>query len=257
MKIYLVRHGETTFNKEGKFQGQSDIPLDAEGKAQAEKLGHRFEDEFLQSGEQIAAIYCSPLSRAEETAEAVADKFQLAPKADPAMVEMDMGEWEGKTAKQIMEEYKDQNGVPLLKKWQEDPVENNIPGGEKAADLDNRVATSLDRIIKNHLPAENIVLVAHMGPIAVALRHVLGKPLKDLAKVKTDNASVSVIEVNGDIDHGKVLLMNDTSHLSGPAKKAERSTLSHQGDRPGKTSSGNATGPAYVLNASGLITEGI
>jgi broad specificity phosphatase PhoE len=213
VKIFFVRHGETTYNQEGKFQGQKDIPLDEAGKVQAEKLGLRFEDNYLHSGEQIAAIYSSPLSRAMDTADAVAEKLHITPKPDPTLKEMDMGEWEGKTAKQIMEQYKDENGVPLLKKWQENPVDNHIPGGEKVVELDARVATSLDKIIKNHLPAENIVLVTHMGPIAVALRHVLGKNLQDLGKIKTDNASVTVIEVEKDIDHGKVLVMNDTSHL--------------------------------------------
>lgn len=213
MKIYLVRHGETDYNKKGLFQGQKDIPLNEEGRAQAEKLALRFEDKFIHDGEQIAAIYCSPLSRAKDTAQAIGTKLNLKPFPDSGLKEIDMGEWEGKTAKQISEEYKDENGVPLLKKWQEDPVSNDIPGGEKVADLDVRTAKTIESIMQKHLPTESIVLVAHMGPIGAALCHVLGKNLKEIAKNKTDNASVTIIDVKNDLDHSEIIVQNDTSHL--------------------------------------------
>ena len=80
MNIYLIRHGETIYNKEGRFQGQSNIPLNEAGREQAQKVARRFEDQFIQSGQIFAAIYSSPFDRTMDTAKAIGEKLHLTPK---------------------------------------------------------------------------------------------------------------------------------------------------------------------------------
>ncbi len=211
MKLYFVRHGETAYNTEGRFQGHIDIPLDEKGKEQAEKLADRF-----QNGEKIDAIYCSPLSRALDTARVVGSKVHVNPSPDSNLKELGMGEWEGKTVQEIITQHKDADGTPLFLKCKDDPVNNPMPGGEKANEVDRRVMTSLQKIMESHLPAENIMIVTHACPIAVVLCHVLHQDLRELTKnLNTDNASVTVLEVGPDldIDKAKLLVKNDTSHL--------------------------------------------
>ncbi len=214
MKIYLVRHGETIYNKKGLFQGQTDIPLDEDGKLQARKAGLRFNDEFIKSGETISAIYTSPLSRTRETAEIIGENFNIKPQDFPSFKEINMGEWEGKSAGEVMEKYKDSDGTPLLKKWKEDPLNYHIPGGEKVQDVDRRVVDSINDLIKKHRPEDNLIIVTHGGPIGVVICHALHESLKEVTKKKADNTSVTVVETQKDINSLKLLIQNDTSHLN-------------------------------------------
>jgi phosphoserine phosphatase len=213
MKLYLVRHGVTPYNKEDRFQGRIDIPLDDEGKAQAECLGERFRDEVTKGDEHFAGIYVSPLSRTQETAEPIGKALNMTPRKEPQLIELGMGEWEGKTKAEVIQNYKDADGTPLLKKCSTDPLHNPMPGGETLQEVDRRITSSLEGIIKSHLPSESAVVVTHGGAIAVALCHVLGKSLGEVPHSMVDNASVTVIETESDLDHAKLLERNDTSHL--------------------------------------------
>ena len=217
MKLYFVRHGQTQYNREARFQGSVNIPLDEEGKKQAEDTGRRFEESF-RKGEHIDAVYTSPLTRARTTAEIVSSHIGTAPKEEAGLEEINMGEWEGKTYGQVVEEYKAPSGVPLFMQIKDDPLNYHMPGGETAAQIDQRVMSSLDRIMQSHLPEENIMIVTHGCPIAVVLCHVLGQGVGNIMKyLGTHNASVTVVEVGEDrnINNAKVLLMDDISHLNG------------------------------------------
>ncbi len=212
MKIYLIRHGETTFNKERKFYGHLDVPLDEKGHSQAESLGTHIPDELVKDGVKISAIYSSPLNRALSTAAPVADALNLDVKKDAGLTEMYMGEWEGKSADDIMA-VKDTDGLPLVFKCLNRPLSYPMPGGEKLQDADKRITSTMDEIIKSHLPTENIACVTHGGVIAVVLCHILGKSLDEFRTNIVDNASVTVIETNSDLAHAKLVKKNDTSHL--------------------------------------------
>ncbi|MEQ8192697.1 MAG: histidine phosphatase family protein [Candidatus Eremiobacterota bacterium] len=214
MNIYLIRHGETVYNREGRFQGQSNIPLNEAGREQAQKVARRFEDQFIQSGENFAAIYSSPFDRTMDTAKAIAEKLHLTPTELPSFKEINMGEWEGQTKTEVLEKYKDQNGVPLLKKWHDDPLNNNIPGGETVRQVDNRVTAGLNEIVKNHKPDDNIIIVTHGGPVSVVACHAMKESLKEVSKKKIENTAVTVVQLDTDIDHSKMLLYNDASHLN-------------------------------------------
>lgn len=215
LRIHFVRHGETPYNKDSRFQGQSNLPLNETGQIQAEKLGQKFEYLSIDNDLAITDIYSSPLSRTMETAEQIAKKVHITPKTDSAIKEIGLGEFEGKTAKEVLVNYKDPDGVPILTKWKEDPLKYDIPNGEKVSDVDLRVKTFVDNIIKTHKPEDNIVIVTHGGPISVVLCHVLKTSLRESAKMKIDNASVTVIEAGKDLDSSKLICANDTSHLDG------------------------------------------
>lgn len=88
-RLILVRHGETDWNVEGRYQGHSDVPLNARGRAQAARLAEALR------GSDIRAIYSSDLARARETAEALAHATRLAVQHDPRLREIDQGDWEG------------------------------------------------------------------------------------------------------------------------------------------------------------------
>jgi len=97
MKIYLIRHGETECNKDRKFYGHLDVPLDEKGQSQAESLGMHIQDELVKDGVQISAIYSSPLNRAMSTAAPVSNALNLDVQKEEGLMEMNMGDWEGKS----------------------------------------------------------------------------------------------------------------------------------------------------------------
>ena len=213
MKIYLIRHGETECNKDRKFYGHLDVPLDEKGQSQAESLGMHIQDELVKDGVQISAIYSSPLNRAMSTAAPVSDALNLDVKKEEGLMEMDMGEWEGKSVEQVIG-IKDTDGLPLMFRCMNKPLSHPMPGGEKLQDADKRITSTMDEIIKNHLPTENIACITHGGVIAVVLCHILGESLDDFRKNIVENTSVTVIETDSDLAHAKLVKKNDISHLA-------------------------------------------
>ncbi|MBI3924691.1 MAG: histidine phosphatase family protein [Armatimonadetes bacterium] len=203
MKIYLVRHGETPYNREGRFQGQTDVPLSPEGASQGEELAQRLRDELRDSTD---ALYSSPLQRAVDTARPIGEKLKLEPRLDPGWQEMAMGEWEGKTPRQIP--------AAQLKQWRQDPTSLQIPGGESAAELESRVVGSLQRIIARHDDSDQIVVVTHGGPLMVVLAHVLRTSLREAsAGLKLNNAEMLVLDVDKNSGLARVLFQDQNGQV--------------------------------------------
>lgn len=214
MKIILVRHGETVYNKEGKFQGHDEVPLSEKGKAQAGAVAQRLKDDVNWKGQKVSAIYTSPMDRAMKTAEAIGEKLHLIPKPLPELKEADMGEWSGKTSSEVKEKYFDVHNKPLLARCEEDPDHFSFPGGESLKDLEERVTSSVNKIIQGHKADDTVVIVTHGGPVGVLLAHVLGKPLTSLRRLsKQENASIRVVKVEKELDDGKLIVTNPASHL--------------------------------------------
>lgn len=213
MKIYLIRHGETECNKDRKFYGHLDVPLDEKGQSQAESLGMHIQDELVKDGVQISAIYSSPLNRAMSTAAPVSNALNLDVQKEEGLMEMNMGDWEGKSVEQVIR-IKDTDGLPLMFRCMSKPLSYPMPGGEKLQDADKRITSTMDEIIKNHLPTENIACITHGGVIAVVLCHILGESLNDFRKNIVENTSVTIIETDSDLAHAKLVRKNDISHLA-------------------------------------------
>src|SRR5688572_22009358 len=125
MRMIIVRHGESEWNRIHRYQGQADAPLSELGARQAEALAHRLRNE------RLAAIYTSPLQRAARTAEAIARHHPSVPFfTEPALLEIDHGEWQGKFIHEIVEQFGDG-----LREWREHPTRAQMPGGESFSNI--------------------------------------------------------------------------------------------------------------------------
>lgn len=199
-KIILVRHGETIWNQELRYQGHRDIPLSENGREQAKKLSDRL------AGEKIDAFYASDLSRALETAHIVARPHCLEVLPVPELRETNFGQWEGLTYNDIITAYDEE-----MKSWRENPLVNRIPGGETLKEVADRCMIGINRIISAH-QGQTVLVAVHGGTIRVVVSSVLGLDLNNYWKIKQDNVAINVIEFYGN-DRAIVCLLNDTGHL--------------------------------------------
>lgn len=199
IKLFLVRHGETDWNVKQRFQGQSDVPLNATGRAQAMAIAQRL------SGEQIDAIYASDLSRAWDTAAAIAKTRALKIRPEPNLREGNFGEWEGATYDEI--QTRDPEAV---KAWHEDLSTFAPPGGETINQLTARVKKTYQQITTEH-EDQTVLLAAHGGSLQMLIANLLGLPPKAFWQFNLDHCSLSRISV---YDTGAIInLLNDTNHI--------------------------------------------
>jgi probable phosphoglycerate mutase len=153
--VFLARHGQTAYNLEGRFQGQQPVPLDDTGRAQAGVLAERA------AGYDFAALWCSPLLRARETAEIVSARIGLEPKEDPRLMETDAGDWTNRPFADVQSE-----APELFEQFFTGNPAFAFPGGESFAAQEVRVAASLREIEAGALPA---LVVCHGMVIRAAL----------------------------------------------------------------------------------------
>jgi probable phosphoglycerate mutase len=154
-EVYLARHGQTAYNHEGRFQGQQQIPLDETGRLQAEELAER----AVPYG--FVSLWCSPLLRARETADAVARKLGLEPVEDERLMETDAGEWTDRWFAEVQAE-----SPELFASFVAADPSFAFPGGESFAEQELRVASALARVEAGALPA---LVVCHGMVIRAAL----------------------------------------------------------------------------------------
>jgi alpha-ribazole phosphatase len=197
--MILVRHGETDWNAQRRFQGQTDVLLNAVGQRQARALGRRL------AGVAPDALYASDLRRAWDTAQAIAAAGGLAVQPEPRLREIDFGAWEGLTYAQIVQRYPE-----AVAAWQADPSGVAPPQGEALGDLVARVRAALDALIQRH-PEETALLVAHGGVLQVLLCLAFDLDPGRRWQFRLDPASVSELSV---YPEGPILSsLNDTGHL--------------------------------------------
>ena len=163
--ILLARHGETAENKERRFQGQKDVPLNDTGREQARELAERCR------GEEIVALYASPLVRARETAEIVGAAIGLEPRLDDRLKEVDVGDWQDRLKDDVARE--DPEGWAAFRAAGES---FRFPGGESLSEQQERVIAALVDITQaRELPA---LVVCHRGVIRCALAHTHNRGLE-------------------------------------------------------------------------------
>ena len=201
-RIYLVRHGVTAWNQDLRYQGQTDVPLCDYGRRQAAGLAAR-----LAGRVKVDAFYTSDLARAAETAAIVAAPHGLAVQPRAAFREINFGQWEGLTAVAVRERFGE-----LYKEWLEKPLGVRPPGGETYAEVAVRTRQGIAELVARH-PGQNVVLVAHGGAIRCIIGTALGMDLNLFWKLRTDNASLSMVDYP-EADKGILLLFNDVSHLA-------------------------------------------
>lgn len=201
-RLYLVRHGETEWNKFSKIQGRTDTELSDAGIAQAKLLAGRL------AGENIDFIYSSSLKRALKTAEIVAEYKRCEIVKSDDYHEICLGPWEGLTINEIKEKYSEH-----FRAYKEDPANFKLPGAETFMDLTERTYNAILDIVERH-KGSNILVVSHGTAIKAAIIRILGIDIINYTKFRVDNASISVIDLRDDrSDTPVVVCLNDTSHL--------------------------------------------
>jgi probable phosphoglycerate mutase len=189
VSVYLARHGQTAYNLEGRFQGQLPVPLDDTGRKQGGELAERA------TAYGFAALWTSPLQRARETAEIVAQRVGLAPVEDPRLMETDAGEWTDRSFEDVRAE-----APELFSAFLAGEPDFAFPGGESFAQQEVRVTAALDDVERGGLPA---LVICHGMVIRAALSTRGGRWLShgervpNGALVPLDPAGLDHMDVGG------------------------------------------------------------
>lgn len=188
--LYLIRHGETGGNSEGRFQGIIDNPLNFSGINQAQMLGMAF------SLSKIDLLYTSPLLRAKQTAEMIASMHgmeKLTPIIEPGLIELNGGLLEGRRFSELAEEYPD-----VIQAMNQHPATLECPQGESMSDVSKRVVGTINRLVREN-KGKVILAVSHGIIISSYIHAVSGKPFEEMPNCMVANASVSKFLFNDDM----------------------------------------------------------
>ena len=218
LTLLLVRHGETVYNAENRYQGQRDIPLSDHGRDQARRLGERlaaaWEDPHARLPGPPVAAYASDLRRAAETAALAVAPFAatrgpFAVHSLTALRERNFGTWEGLTGEEIRTRFPGREGPDDAETWPE---------------VWARMSEALGAIWRQHAAPAGashppvVLVVGHGGSLRAFVCRALGVGQEHIRRFRLDNASLSLLEFWGsslEQSEGRVALLNDTGHLSG------------------------------------------
>lgn len=217
MRLFIVRHGETLWNKEGRFQGQRDTDLSEYGLAQADKLAAYLAEKM--SG-KFDAVVASPLSRAKITAEKIAAACGCKNvEIMPDLTEINHGDWEGMLSSDVRERW-----PRVFDLWHSSPHTVIMPGdgGEALRGVQLRAIGAVEKLAKNY--TGDVCVAAHDAVIKVLLCHFLLAPLSSFWSFQIANCSLSVAELRGD-KPPRISLMGDAHFLDDGFNLPEQSGL--------------------------------
>jgi probable phosphoglycerate mutase len=205
-RIILVRHGETDWNKQGRFQGQIDIPLNQNGKFQAKAAS-----EFLKNN-IIQKAFSSSLSRPKETAQIILNEHPgVEISLKDSLKEIGHGKWEGKLESEISSDWPD-----LLKTWKTSPEKVQMPDGENINEVSIRSISGWNEICKDLKNEETALVVAHDAVNKTILCHLLGLMPSKIWMIKQGNGGITVIDLSEEEGQpAQITCLNITSHLGG------------------------------------------
>jgi broad specificity phosphatase PhoE len=185
LKVYLLRHGETTYNADGnRYCGRTDIELTEKGMGQANLANTLLKDI------ELDAVYSSPLKRAHITAAVASGKEVL---TDDRLIEVDFGNWEGKTRAEFITE-----NAQMWNDWSADPQIAKAGGtGESGQAVVERVDDFFKEVQQKH-PNGTILVVAHNGVNRLYMAYKLGMPLKNYRQLAQENSSITLFELDED-----------------------------------------------------------
>lgn len=198
MLLYLIRHGESTYNVEERIQGQSDVPLSDLGRRQGQAVAEAL------AAAPIEAVYSSPLCRARDTALPIANRHGLQVRTDPRLMELNVGVFANRLRSDLADEYPAE-----LARWLGGDEDFVIPSGESRRQLTQRGCEAIHSIVAaGHSEA---VIVTHGGLLSVALRRLLNltEPLPPFA---LQNGSITRIAVDAD-GRFSLVVLNEIEHL--------------------------------------------
>lgn len=183
--LVLIRHGQTDWNVEGRWQGQADPPLNERGQQEAQRAAQelcKFE---------FAALYSSDLRRALETAQIIGKAIRSAAVPEPRLREIHLGAWQKMLSSDIQTQYPDE-----FQRWHSSPLSARPPGGEDILTLAARVLEAVNEIIARH-PDQRVGVVAHELPIAVIVCRSMDLPLEHLRDMIPRTGAWSEVIVSG------------------------------------------------------------
>lgn len=201
LHLYLVRHGQTGGNAEGRSQGRRDVPLNALGERQAAAVGARF------ASAPVVAIYASPLARSLATAEAIAAPHALPVQTDERLVELDHGILDGLSSAELRRDY-----AEVLAQWRGDAAGDLVmPGGESMRQAQERFVAATEAIAERH-PDGEVVVVSHNLATRAFLCAAMDVPLATFHRFRHELAAFAEVER---LDDGgwQVLRLNERCHL--------------------------------------------
>lgn len=184
LNVYLLRHGETAYNADGnRYCGRTDICLTDKGLKQAETVFNQLK------GTKIDAVYSSPLQRARNTAEIAAGGAAVV--TDPRLIEVDFGNWEGKTKEEFIAE-----NPSLWQAWVADPQISRAGGtGETGGEVVERVDEFYNDMLQRHVNG-TILVVGHNGINRLYMASKLGMELKNYRRIVQENSSITLFELD-------------------------------------------------------------
>lgn len=208
MRMIIVRHGESEWNRIHRYQGQCDAPLSELGRQQAEALAQHLQHTPLD------AIYTSPLQRAAYTAEAIARFHPDVPlRHDDGLLEIHHGEWQGKYAHEISEQY-----AAGLQEWRRYPTRSQMPGGESFSNVLKRALDFKDRLLQEH-SGQSVLVSTHDVVLKILIADALGMNMDRMNCIWITNASISSIDYSGELPF--LLSLSETGHLGSLAVARE------------------------------------
>jgi phosphoserine phosphatase len=201
VKLFLARHGETDWNKLGRFQGQNDIALNQRGMAQAKDTAR------AAISWKPVAMYSSPLNRTMQVAEEISRLVGVAVTPELRLQELDLGELDGVTGEEM------QTGWPqVYDTWRNEPAIVVLPGGESLAQLQERAWQAVIDLEQAHQGDDAVVAISHNFTIRAICSKLLGMPLANFHRTYLSLGSVSIIESG---QRGwRLLSYNSTCHLA-------------------------------------------
>ena len=201
LRIVLVRHGETDWNKSKKFQGQRNIGLNEKGRAQAEALASALKEEPLK------VIYSSPIARAVETAEIINRYHNVSLEQRDGLKEMNVGDFEGLQLKDLAGDYSQ-----FFQEWLEDAASVRMPNGETLQEVQERAWSVLEEVVDAHNEG-SVLLCAHNFVNQMVLCKILGVKIAHFRRIRQTLAAMNIIErIQGVYS---LTCTNDTCHLKG------------------------------------------
>ncbi len=198
-KIFLIRHGQSEWNKLYKIQGQQDTMLTDLGRKQAVRIGSRL------INENVDIIFTSDLARAFDTANIISGIINKPLVVSQDIREINFGKWEGLTLQNIKEMYRDEYSL-----WLKEPDRLEIEGAETLKKLEARIMNWINNIIMESRE-NNIAIVSHSATLKTIILGLLGIDISHYKNITLHNVSLSIVECR---EYNNVLTMlNDTSHL--------------------------------------------
>ena len=197
MRLFLVRHGRTQWNKEEIFRGRADIPLDEVGRKEAERVADRLQ------GEDIGLVLSSPLSRAREMAEVIAKGCGAPLEVREGLIDLDFGEWQGLSHQEVKERYPE-----LYRRWKERPHEVIFPGGEDLEEVKRRALGVIEEVRGQ---GHGVVIVTHRVVLKVLICALLGLDNSHFWHILQDTAAINCFRFDG--KRWILHYLNDTCHL--------------------------------------------